>query len=1126
MSFIHLRCHTSFSLLEGAIAPSDLAKLAQNEGMPALGICDTDNLFGVLESCEKLLSKGIQPVVGSSLKVQFDEDLVGEVGFIVRSEQGYLNLLSIMSDAYLDGDVIDGPIVPLAQLEGKSEGLFFLSGNHAGIGHKLLERRQLESLEHHLLSLAGFAPSSLFVEIQRIGRAGEGEVEQALLDFAYKHSFPLVATNDIFYDQPEAHDAHDALRCIARGEYVEDGRRDRLAPCHYFRGQDEMAELFSDLPEALENSVLIASSCGFFPKEHPPILPRFVKGGVEAENDELAQQAWDGLNERLAHKVDDYDSSGYDERMKHELAIIQEKGFSGYFLIVADFIKWAKAKDIPVGPGRGSGAGSLVAWALTITDLDPLAFGLLFERFLNPERRSMPDFDIDFCQDRRDEVISYVQERYGRDEVAQIITFGKLQARAVLRDVGRVIGMPYGQVDRICKLVPNNPANPVTLQEALDSEDLLRVERDRDDQSRRLFDISLQLEGLYRHASTHAAGVVIGDRPLKQLIPLYRDPKSDMPVTQFNMNWAERAGLVKFDFLGLKTLTVIKKAVSLIRFAGHEIDVDNLPMNDPKTFAMLGEGHSTGVFQLESAGMRDVLRKMKPDCLEDLIALVALYRPGPMDNIPRYIDCKAGRAEPDYLHPVLEPILQETYGVIIYQEQVMQIAQTMSGYSLGEADLLRRAMGKKKKDVMEQEQAKFIQGAQENNIDTKQARYIFTMVEKFAGYGFNKSHAAAYAYVAYQTAYLKANHPLEFLAALMTLDMGNTEKLSSFRDDVLGLGFSLLPPDINKSFHDFAPEEGAIRYALGAVRNVGSNVVHWIVGERDAHGPFADMADFIKRLDTEHVNKRAFEFLVKSGAFDSLHPSRAALLGSIDGIFAEGMRRKSDMNMCQGSMFGDEEIDPMMVVRTPAREFTSFELLDVEQHALGFFLSGHPLDAYADQLSEEGATTFSLLEERAKEKPSRGLVAGMVVSMRELSGSRGKFGIVKLSDRVGGFEVAVFSEVWEKSRSLVRPGEVLFMMVQVEDDEGRLRVRAESLRNAEQQARKSSQRIEINIDKSTCIKDLRQLLEPGRCEIFLRLHCMKNLCDATYQLPGSFAMNMRTRQAIAALHGVRSVEER
>ncbi len=1097
-----------------------------NAGMPALGVCDTDNLFGVLESCEKFLAHGLQPIVGCSLKIKFDDDVTGEVGFIIRSEQGYLNLLSFMSDAYLNGDAIHGPLVTIEQLRGQTDGLFLLSGNHEGVAYQLRAKRQLERLDNYLLSLSELATSSLFVELQRVDRSGEDEVEKALLDVAYKYDLPLVATNDVFYDVPEAHDAHDALRCIARGEYVEDGSRDRLAPCHYFRSADEMANLFSDLPEAIENSGLIAASCGFFPKEHPPILPRFVKGGVDAENDELAQQAWDGLTQRLAQKNDAVDREAYDARMRHELAIIQDKGFSGYFLIVSDFIKWAKAKDIPVGPGRGSGAGSLVAWALTITDLDPLAFGLLFERFLNPERRSMPDFDIDFCQDRRDEVISYVQERYGRNEVAQIITFGKLQARAVLRDVGRVIGMPYGQVDRICKLVPNNPANPVTLQEALDSEDQLRIERDRDDQSKRLFNISLQLEGLYRHASTHAAGVVIGDRPLKQLIPLYRDPKSDMPVTQFNMNWAERAGLVKFDFLGLKTLTVIQKAVSLIRYAGHDIDVDDLPMGDPKTFAMLGEGHSTGVFQLESAGMRDVLRKMKPDCLEDLIALVALYRPGPMDNIPRYIDCKMGRSEPDFLHPVLEPILKETYGVIIYQEQVMQIAQTMSGYSLGEADLLRRAMGKKKKDVMEQEQVKFIQGAKANNIDTNQARYIFTMVEKFAGYGFNKSHAAAYAYVAYQTAYLKANHPLEFLAALMTLDMGNTDKLSSFRDDVLALGFSLLPPDINKSFHDFAPENGAIRYALGAVRNVGSGVVHWLVNERTNNGPFVDMGDFIKRLDPEQMNKRAFEFLVKSGAFDSLYSSRAALLGSMDGIFSEAARRKSDSNMNQGSMFGDEEIDPMMVIRAPARELTSFELLDVEQHAIGFFLSGHPLDAYADQLEEEDASSYFSLEERAKEKSCRGLVAGMVVSVRELSGSRGKFGIVKLSDRIGSFEVAVFSEIWEKSRQLVRPGEVLFMMVHVEDDEGRMRVRAESLRNAEQQVRKSSQRIVVSIDSSNCIKELRQILEPGRCEVFLKLRCMKDLCDATYQLPGSFTVNMRTRQAIASLHGVQSVGER
>ena len=1119
MSFVHLRAHTSYSLLEGALTPRKLASVAFEHEMPAIAVCDTHNLFGVMEVGQCLSEKGIQPIPGCSLLVEFPGSVLGEVGFIVRSEVGYKNLLALISDAYMGGADLDGAVVKLDALRGRCEGLFLLSGNHKGIAHKLMAMNKLDLLREYLSALSSVVPGGFFIELQRVDAPHELRIEQELIAYAYDAQLPLVATNDIYYATPSSHDAHDALRCIAQGEYLEDASREVLAPCHFFRSASEMMTLFADLPEACENTLAIAQSCGFFPGPRDPILPRFVDGGVDAENEELERQALDGLRRRLAKKDSEVDEKLYADRLLFELKIIQEKGFAGYFLIVADFIKWAKEQAIPVGPGRGSGAGSLVAWSLTITDLDPLEFGLLFERFLNPERRSMPDFDVDFCQDRRDEVIQYVQERYGSDQVAQIITFGKLQARAVLRDVGRVMGMPYGQVDRICKLVPNNPANPVTLQQALDEEEALRLESQKDEQTQRLFDISLQLEGLYRHASTHAAGVVIGDRPLKELIPLYRDPKSTMPVTQFNMNWAETAGMVKFDFLGLKTLTVIATAIKLIAEKGINIDIQTIPMDDKKTFSMLGLGHSTGVFQLESSGMRDVLRKMQPDCLEDIIALVSLYRPGPMDNIPRYIECKSGRAEPDYLHPILKPILEETYGVIIYQEQVMQIAQVMSGYSLGEADLLRRAMGKKKKDVMAKEHEKFVARAVERGIDAHQAGFIFNMVEKFAGYGFNKSHAAAYALIAYQTAYLKANYPLEFLAALMTLDLGNTDKLAIFCDDVRLLGFDILPPHVNHSLHDFSTEDGKLRYAMGAVRNVGSSAIRWFINDRNNHGPFKDFDDLVSRLHPESVNKRAFEYLARAGAFSDLGVDQATILGSIDLIFSEANRIRTDELVQQANMFADAG-SHKLVLRRPSRQLTDFERLEHEHQSLGFFLSGHPLDAYREQLDQEQVGYYKQLVADAESGPSKGLVAGLVVSVQERKGQVNRFGIVKFSDKSGSFEVPFFSDVWTQSKDKFIPGEVLVLFLQVEWVDGQPKVRAESVRPLERSTAHALSRVELLIDDPSALRDLRQVLQPGGCEVFIRHRCGEMGCETLFQLPARYNINIPTRHAILAIHGI------
>ena len=861
--FIHLRAHSAYSLSAGAIKIKDLVELCRRHAMPAVAMTDSGNLFGALEFAIAASESGVQPIIGCELGIRWPESegngrLTARTGpalppdpvvLLVQRPAGYGNLLKLVSKSHLETGAGETPQVDIGALEGMSEGLICLSGSPGGPVGRLLNEGQNEAANAVLKSLADIFPGRFYVELMRHNIPAEDRIESTLIDFAYQHNLPLVATNDVYFAKREDYPAHDVLLCIAQGTTLSDANRRRLTPEHYFKSGKEMRIAFADLPEACDNTVTIAQRCAFMPEAHEPILPPFKSESGRNEADELRAASLAGLARRLETQVfqpgmdaaqREQAAQPYRERLEFELGTIIPMGFAGYFLIVAEFIQWAKSQGIPVGPGRGSGAGSVVAWALTITDLDPLRFGLLFERFLNPERVSMPDFDIDFCQDRRDEVIRHVQARYGSDRVAQIITFGKLQARAVLRDVGRVLAMPYGQVDRICKLVPNNPAAPVTLQQAIDAEPALQQMREEDETVDRLMTIALELEGLYRHASTHAAGVVIGDRPLEELVPLYRDPRSSMPVTQFSMKYVEAAGLVKFDFLGLKTLTVLARARDLLKARGIALDLDNLPLDDANTYALLGRGDTVGVFQLEGAGMRDMLRKLNPDRFEDIIAVNALYRPGPMENIPRYISVRHGQEKPEYMHSSLEPILEETHGIIIYQEQVMEIAKVLSGYSLGSADLLRRAMGKKIKSEMEAQRRQFIDGAKAHGVNGALAEHIFEQVAKFAGYGFNKSHAAAYAMVGYQTAYLKANHPVEFIAASMTLDLGNTDKLNIFRQECARLGIKILPPDINRSRDVFSVEETpsgpAIRYALAAVKGVGAQAMVAAVAERDPRG--------------------------------------------------------------------------------------------------------------------------------------------------------------------------------------------------------------------------------------------------------------------------------------------------
>ncbi|MDC0650350.1 DNA polymerase III subunit alpha, partial [Alphaproteobacteria bacterium] len=855
-NFVHLRLHTAYSLAESTLRIKSLLGLIADDHQPAAAITDTNNMFGALEFAQTLVGAGIQPIMGTQLNLE-DAQGQGEIVLLAQTDLGYTNLSKLLSKILLETDAGHDPSCSLDDLEAHAEGLIILSGGAlagfvgapAGDGRPVLAAARAD----RLVAIFG---DRFYIELQRHGLGIERTAEPHLLEIADRLNLPLVATNDCRFENAAMSQPHDTLVCIGTGRKFSETNRSRFSPEHYFKTAAQMSELFQDISEAISNTLVIAKRCSTMARQRDPILPPFESADGRSEEDELTAQAEAGLQSRLMRHVykDGMDEAArekiakpYFDRLDFELNVIKKMGFPGYFLIVADFIQWAKAQNIPVGPGRGSGAGSVVAWALSITDLDPLKWGLLFERFLNPERVSMPDFDIDFCQDRRDEVISYVQEKYGHDKVAQIITFGSLQARAALRDVGRVLEMPYGQVDRIAKLIPNNPAKPTTIAQAVASEEGLRKQRREDEQVADLIDVSMKLEGLYRHASTHAAGLVIGDRPLAELVPLYRDPRSNMPVTQFNMKWVEKAGLVKFDFLGLKTLTVLQRAVEFIGNRGIELDLGAIPLDDKLTFDMLSNGDAVGVFQLESSGMRDVLRGLKPDRFEDIIAVVALYRPGPMENIKDYIARKHDPSQITYMHPDLEPVLAETYGIMIYQEQVQQAARVLADYTLGAADILRRAMGKKIKEEMDEQRQIFITGATKHGLSEQLASDVFEQIAAFAGYGFNKSHAAAYALVSYQTAYLKANYPVEFFAASMALDAGHTEKLAVFRQECQQKNIGILPPDINKSSSGFAVEEVAspngtpqlaVRYALSAIKNVGAEAMSRLTKIRKAGGAF------------------------------------------------------------------------------------------------------------------------------------------------------------------------------------------------------------------------------------------------------------------------------------------------
>ena len=1160
--FVHLSVHTAFSLAEGAIQIKDLVSRCAEENMPAVGIADTGNLFGALEFAVTASEAGIQPIIGVQLNVRrksisgeklhqrtqivnSTSNTVDRLILIAKNEQGYLNLLDLVSKSFLDSDDSELSQISFEDLEKRNEGLIVLTGWFSGeVGKLILDDRILEA-EKALLNLQKVFNDRLYLEIQRHGIADERLVEEQLLEFAYKYDIPLVATNDCYFDSKDFYDAHDILLCIAQSTTISNSSRKRLTSQHYFKSASEMAELFKDLPEAVENTIAIAKRCSFMPKTLDPILPKFVSAGVDNEEADLRLKSFAGLEKRFQENVFTMDSDEYSleekkklykERLQTELSIINQMGFPGYFLIVADFIQWAKKTGIPVGPGRGSGAGSLVAWSLLITDLDPIRWGLLFERFLNPERISMPDFDIDFCQERRGEVIDYVQGKYGEDRVAQIITFGKLQARAVLRDVGRVLEMPYGQVDRICKMVPNNPANPMTLGEAIAGDAELRKLRDDDESIATLLGNGLQLEGLYRNASTHAAGLVIGDRPLRELVPLYKDTKSDMSATQFNMKWVESAGLVKFDFLGLKTLSVIQRATELLKERNIQFDLSELPLDDEKTYKMIGRGDSVGVFQLESSGMRDVLKKMRPDRFEDIIALVALYRPGPMANIPNYIARKHGKEKVDFMHEKLEPVLQETYGIMIYQEQVQQAAQQLAGYTLGGADLLRRAMGKKIKSEMDAQREVFVEGAVRQGVSSEKAASIFETISAFAGYGFNKSHAAAYALIAYQTAFLKANFPVEFMAASMTFDMGNTDKLGIFRQELKSLDIEVLPPDINKSGPDFRVEriEGSgslvIRYALSAIKNVGGSGMEALENERLEKGPFRDLSDFISRVDAKVVNKRSMENLIRSGAFDSIHNNRAELFEELDIIMRHVNATIDEGKKDQHNLFsGDETTRVNRVKLTSLEEWPVLKKLRNEFEAIGFYLTAHPLDSYGEALIKNGVISSSTLVSELNKKGgmARMDVAGIVSSSRIRVNQRGnKYAFVQMSDQGGIFEVTVFSEVLSSAGDSLIPGEALLIRCDCKLENDFVRLVASKISSLDCSLKNSIKGFKIYINDQNTVTNLAKILErqeAGSGEIKLVVQNTNQEFDLL--LPEHYELNASLRSAVKSLPGVIEVQD-
>ena len=1178
--FVPLRIFSSYTMLDGAIDPKAIAKTAAERGFPAAAITDRNGLYGSVAFAKACFDMGVQPVIGTMLAVARPaREGAANTGFgaaaptidwlalYAQDAAGYDNLCHLVSRAHLARPLEFAPHVPLAELEGHSDGLLCLTAAGEGGLTRLLADGQQTAAEDYLARLEALFPQRLYIELARRNDPAEMAAEDALIDLAYARDLPLVATNPACFAERSFYDAHDAMLCIASSTHVDSPDRPRSSKEWWIKSGPLMEEIFADLPEAIANTLVVAQRTAFKPPYRKPILPSLA-GDKEGEARMMAEDSRRGLVARLRPyypdaageelaaaltcPVEEMDSlpagvlraeghwdevKQYRQRLEFEIGIINRMGFGGYFLIVADFIKWAKEQGIPVGPGRGSGAGSLVAWALTITDLDPIKLGLLFERFLNTERVSKPDFDIDFCETRRGEVIRYVQRKYGDDHVAQIITFGKLKARAVLRDTGRILQMSYGQVDRLCKMVPNHPTDPWPLPRALNGIADLKREYDRDPEVRRLIDLAMQLEGLPRNSSTHAAGVVIGDRPLAQLVPLYRDPRSDMPVTQFDMKFVEEAGLVKFDFLGLKTLSVLRKAVDLMARRGIEINLDRLAWDDAAVYKLLQSGDTVGVFQLESEGMRRTLAAVKPTNFGDIIALVSLYRPGPMDNIPLFGRRKNGLEEIEYPHEKLSVILAETYGIFVYQEQVMQAAQILAGYSLGDADLLRRAMGKKVQAEMDAQRQRFVDGCKEvSGIDAKKANELFDLIDKFAGYGFNKSHAAAYALLAYQTAWLKTHYPHEFYAASMCFDMHQSEKLAVFVDDMRRSGIALHGPDINRSEAEFTverTEDGyAVRYALAGLRNVGEKAMDAIVAEREANGPYASLDDLFRRLPAGAMNRRGLEALAAAGAFDALEPNRAQITANAELLMAVADEAARARTSGQAGLFGAEDhaVPATRLADTPP--WSRSDQMAAERDTFGFYFAAHPVTEYRAVASANGARTYGSLmsgDGDAAGGRSGAVMAALVENVNRRKTKKGNdFIAADFSDSSGQFSASCFEEsLVEPFQQWAREGTCVLLNVELDrpnpDEPPRITVRgARPLASVSSAARML---LKLDVTKPEAMSELALLLpraQGARGEVIARLRTGTGR-EPVLRLGNDFSLDSDVIERLIPVEGLANV---
>jgi DNA polymerase-3 subunit alpha len=1096
-NFNHLKIHSQYSICEGAVKIDDLQDFSKSKKIKSLGLCDTLNLCGALEFAEKISKVGTQPIIGTQINFKY-ADCTGLLPLFALNEEGYKRIIKLSSISYLENDELSEPHIDFKELLEDNSGVAVFSGTIFGLFGELFNKGKFSEILELYKKLKSNFGDRFYLEIQRHGDQNELGFEKFNLKISLELEIPLIATNEVFYLDKDMYEAHDALICIGNKTYVNEKSRIRLSNQHYFKDNSEMTELFADLPEALENNYNFPLRCNFRPLFSNPILPNISSEKGGNADDVLKKDSLHGLRIKFDKvfgiKGNDLESNkiylDYKDRLEHELSIIIEMKYSSYFLIVSDYIKWAKNNDIPVGPGRGSGAGSLVAWCLSITDVDPIKFNLIFERFLNPDRISMPDFDIDFCEEKRDLVFEYLTKKY-QDSVAHIITFGKLKARMVIRDVGRVLGLPYGFVDSISKMIPFDPSRPHSLSQCIAGEPRLQKLVNEDPRVKKLTDLSLKLEGLNRNVATHAAGVVIADKKLTEVVPLYKDVSANLllPSTQFDMYSAENAGLVKFDFLGLKTLTVINNTQKLVKKIDKNFDIENIDYEDQKVFDLLSGGNTVGLFQVESAGMREALVQMKPNHIEDIIALVALYRPGPMSNIPIYNDCKHGKQTPDYLHPLLEDILKPTYGVIIYQEQVMQIAQKLSGFTAGQADLLRRAMGKKKRAELEKQKQGFIEGAVKNGIAKDVAAGIFLKIEPFAEYGFNKSHAAAYAIISYQTAFLKTYYPKEFIAASMTMDISNQNKLSEFYEELKRLNVDAVRPDINECFADFRTIENKFYYALGGIKAVGYEAISNVVKERTMNGKFRSINDFLNRVNPKDMNKLQLEGLVKAGAFDSINTNRQSLFDSIPNFITKTKNIFENKSTNQIDLFSeDENLQNNIINEVDDWKFE--ERLSKEFEAVGFFISDHPLNQFTEIFDDYKITEYSNFNSNDEIREAN--IAATLLKIQERKTAKGNsYAVLKLTDLSNVFELFIFSDILELNREILKEGSSLLLTLvkSISNDENRFkRVNVQKIGSLIDLFNSPIKEVSFDVNNDENLETISKILnEDGKTEIIFNM---------------------------------------